>query len=126
MTASENRMRPVRGEIWLAALGAARPAEVGKTRPVIIMSDETTLGIDTGLAIVVPISSSRPTSPLRPQVAMRAGLERDSVVVCFAVTAIARTRLLRRLGVLDDATLSRVTAITVAAIGGPKSIEALP
>ena len=116
---------PVRGEVWLAALGAARAGELGRTRPVIVMSDETTLGLDTGLTIVVPISSARPASPLRPIIPARCGLERDSVAVCFAVTAVARSRLYERLGVLDDGLLARVTAITVAAVGGPRSAQAI-
>jgi mRNA interferase MazF len=100
---------PRRGEIWLASLGAARKGEPGKNRPAIVVSvDEISTGLEDELIIVVPLSSSRAASPLRPEVSPDEGIERDSVAVCRGVRALARNRLLHQLGRANPATLREV------------------
>ncbi|MEX2448423.1 MAG: type II toxin-antitoxin system PemK/MazF family toxin [Solirubrobacterales bacterium] len=90
---------PRRGEIWLTSLGAARKGEPGKNRPAIVASvDEISTGLEDELIVVVPLSSSRAVSPLRPQVSPDEGIERSSVAVCRGIRAVTRRRLLRRLG----------------------------
>jgi len=90
---------PRRGEVWLTSLGAARKGEPGKNRPAIVVSvDEITTGLEDELIVVVPVSTARAASPLRPEVSPDEGIERDSVVVCRGVRAVARKRLLRKLG----------------------------
>lgn len=101
--------RPLRGEIWLASLGAARFGELGKSRPVIILSEDGLFGGDPrDLVVVVPTSSSVADSPLRPPVPASAGLDRDSVAVCRSVRAIAASRLLHRVGHSPPETLSGI------------------
>jgi mRNA interferase MazF len=100
---------PRRGEIWLTSLGAARKGEPGKNRPAVVVSaNEIATGVKDELIVVIPLSSSRATSPLRPEVSPEEGIERDSVVVTRAIRAVARSRLLRRLGRLEDDTLGEV------------------
>jgi mRNA interferase MazF len=100
---------PRRGEIWLVSLGAPRKGEPGKNRPAIVVSvDEITTGLEDELIVVVPLSSSRAASPLRPEISPDEGLERASVAVCRGVRAVARKRLLRRLGMAEPATLREV------------------
>jgi mRNA interferase MazF len=105
MTSTE----PRRGEIWLASLGAARKEEPGKNRPAIVISvDEISTGLEDELIVVVPLSSSRVASPLRPEISPGEGVERLSVAVCRAVRAVARRRLLRRVGEAKPDTLREV------------------
>lgn len=100
---------PRRGEIWLASLGAARKGEPGKNRPAIVISvDEISTGLEDELIVVVPLSSSRAASPLRPEVSPDEGTERASVAVCRGVRAIARKRLLRPVGKAKPDTLREV------------------
>jgi mRNA interferase MazF len=100
---------PRRGEIWLTSLGAARKGEPGKNRPVIVVSvDEISTGLEDELIVVVPLSSSRAASPLRPEVSPEEGIERAGVAVCRGVRAVARRRLLRRLGETKAGTLAEV------------------
>lgn len=97
---------PSRGELWLVALGAARAGEPGKHRPAVVVSaDELLVGIDEELVVVVPVSSSRSDSPLRPPVSTFEGVETPSVAVCRGVRAVARSRLLERLGTLEPDTM---------------------
>lgn len=90
---------PRRGDLWLVALGAGRPGEPAKHGPALVVSvDDILTGLSSELVVIVPISSSRAPSPLRPRIADVEGLDVDSVAVCRAVRGITRSRLLRPLG----------------------------
>lgn len=100
---------PRRGEIWLVSLGAARKGEPGKNRPAIVVSvDEISTGLEDELIVVVPLSSSRAASPLRPKVSADEGIERDSVAVCRGIRAVTRKRLLRQIGEAKTGALAEV------------------
>jgi mRNA interferase MazF len=100
---------PRRGEIWLVSLGAARKGEPGKNRPAVVISvDEIAAGVEHELFVVVPISSSRAPSPLRPRVSAAEGIDDDSAAICRGVRAVARERLLRPIGHLRPGTLREV------------------
>ncbi len=100
---------PSRGEIWLVSLGAARKGEPGKNRPAIVISaDELLSGTDDELIVVVPLSSSRAPSKLRPPVSPASGIDAESAAIPRAVRAVSRRRLLRRLGRLEPDTLAAV------------------
>lgn len=109
---------PRRGEIWLAALGAARRGEPGKNRPVIVLSaDEFLVGIDHELIVVVPLSSSLPPSALRPNVGPDAGIDQPSAAISRGIRGVARSRLLRRLGAIDaekTAEVERAVSLVLA------------
>jgi mRNA interferase MazF len=111
---------PRRGEVWLVSLGAARRGEPGKNRPAVVVSvDELYSGGEHELIVVVPISSSRSASKLRPPVSPAEG-EGESAAIPRAVRAVARRRLLRRLGALKPDTLAAVeeSLATVLGVGG--------
>jgi mRNA interferase MazF len=109
---------PRRGEVWLVSLGAARRGEPGKNRPAVVVSaDELFSGEEHELIVVVPISASRPTSKLRPAVSECGGVEGESAAIPRAVHAVARRRLLRRLGVLDPQTLAELERSLVTVLG---------
>ena len=100
---------PRRGELWLVALGAGRPGEPAKHRPAVVVSvDEVLAGVESELVVVVPISSSRSPSPLRPRVTAPEGVEVDSVAVCRGVRGITKSRLIRPLGRLTPETMREV------------------
>lgn len=103
---------PVRGEIWLVALGAARPGEPGKTRPALVLTPEELLvGSPADLVTVVPISTTVPASHLNPPIDGDGALEAPSVAVVRAVRSVARKRLMRQLG---EATKSEVHLVDQA------------
>ncbi len=100
---------PRRGELWLTSFGASRLGEPGKHRPAIVVSvDHLSVGTGADLIVVVPLSSSRAPSPVRPEVKDIEGVERPSRAICQAVRGVARGRLLRRLGALTPETLAEV------------------
>lgn len=109
---------PRRGEIWLVSLGAARKGEPGKNRPAVVVSvNELFAGADDELIVVVPLSSSRTPSALRPMVGSDEGIDDDSAAICRGVRAVARTRLLRRIGKTKPKTLAQVERSLAVVLG---------
>jgi mRNA interferase MazF len=109
---------PRRGEIWLVSLGAARRGEPGKNRPAVVISvDEIATGAEDDLVVVVPLSSSRSPSPLRPTVSPREGIDEPSAAICRGIRAVARRRLLRRVGRLRAATLDEIERALALILG---------
>lgn len=109
---------PRRGEIWLVSLGAGRKGEPGKNRPAIVVSaDELSAGLQDEMLVVVPLSSSRAPSPLRPEISPDEGVDSPSAAVCRGVRAVARNRLLRRVGAVRPETLGGVERALAMILG---------
>jgi mRNA interferase MazF len=109
---------PRRGEIWLVSLGAARKGEPGKNRPALVVSVEDLLtGAEDELIVVVPISSSRAPSKLRPPVSPAEGVTEPSAAIVRAVRAVSRRRLLRPLGAVEPGTLAEVELALTTVLG---------
>jgi mRNA interferase MazF len=111
---------PRRGELWLVAFGAGRQGEPGKHRPAVVVSaDEMLTGVEDELIVVVPVSSSRARTPLRPVISPDEGVDADSVAVCRGLRAVARARLLQRLGAVNPETLHDIedALVLVLALG---------
>jgi mRNA interferase MazF len=102
----------------LVALGAARTGEPGKHRPAVIISvDEILADVEDELIVVVPVSSSRTGSPLRPRVGSGEGVDTDSVAICRGIRAIARSRLLEQLGTLKPETMRQIDQALTLILG---------
>ncbi|GAA2531792.1 type II toxin-antitoxin system PemK/MazF family toxin [Mycolicibacterium diernhoferi] len=100
---------PRRGDLWLVALGAARNGEPGKHRPAVVISvDDLLTGVEDELIVVIPVSSSRAGTPLRPPISPDEGVDTASVAVCRSIRSVARTRLLKRLGTLTPETMRQI------------------
>jgi mRNA interferase MazF len=109
---------PRRGEIWLVSLGAARRGEPGKNRPAIVMSvDELVAGVEHELFVVLPVSSSRAPSLLRPKISLNEGIDSESAAICRGVRAVSRSRLLRPIGRLKPQTLREVEQALAMVLG---------
>jgi mRNA interferase MazF len=115
---------PARGEIWLVSLGAARPGEPGKNRPAIVIS-ATDLSSDEPdeLIVVVPLSSSRAASALRPEIPALKGLDQPSRAICRAVRAVARRRLLRKIAEVPAGKLVEIERALAIVLGLPAPIQ---
>lgn len=100
---------PRRGEIWLVSFGTARNGEPGKNRPAMIVStDDLLSGVDDELIVVVPLSSSRAPSSLRPEVSSAEGIGGPSAAICRGIRGVARKRLLRPIGEAKPETVKEV------------------
>ena len=109
---------PHRGDLWLVGFGAGRSGEPGKHRPAVILSaDELLGGTDDELIVVVPVSSSRSGTPLRPAISPAEGVDVDSVAICRGMRAVARARLVERLGTIDPATMRDIERAVTLILG---------
>lgn len=109
---------PRRGDIWLVSLGAGRRGEPGKNRPAVVVSvNQLLAGAEDELIVVVPLSSSRSPSALRPEVSPDEGIDQPSVAVCRGVRAVARRRLLRRVGSATPDTVGNVERALALILG---------
>lgn len=109
---------PSRGEIWLVSLGAARKGEPGKNRPAVVISvDDLLAGVEDELIVVVPLSSSRASSKLRPPVSPATGIDAESAAIPRAIRAVSRRRLLRRLGKLESETVGEIERALATVLG---------
>jgi len=109
---------PRRGDLWLVGFGAGRSGEPGKHRPAVILStDELIGGVSDELIVVVPVSSSRSGTPLRPTITPAEGVDTDSVAICRGIRAVARTRLIERLGAAEPATMRDIERAVALILG---------
>jgi len=108
---------PRRGEIWLVALGAARKGEPGSRPAIVVSVDDLVAGMEDELFVVVPVSSSRAPSLLRPKVSPDEGIDGESAAICRGVRAVSRSRLLRPIGRLRPETLREVEQALAMILG---------
>jgi mRNA interferase MazF len=94
-----------RGEIWLVALEPTVGGEIGKTRPAVIVSDET-MGILL-LEVIVPITDwkqryTQRNWMVRLEPSGENGLAKLSATDTFQVRSVSQQRFVRQIGVLSD------------------------
>jgi len=96
-----------RWNVFLANLDPVIGSEQGKTRPVLIVSDE---GVNQLLSIVngLPITSRKGHRKIYPNEVLlnagMAGLTLESIVLCQQIRTLDKKRLIKHLGVISDET----------------------
>lgn len=115
-----------RGEVYLANLGNVKHADIGKTRPVlVIQNNHLNRMIEDGLyheVIIVPLSSQIKKSDFTMVVKKRDKLKKDSTILCNALKMISAKRLVLEKGILLKLTESEILDIEkrVTAVLGVK------
>jgi mRNA interferase MazF len=117
---AHSRDWPKRGEIYVAALDPTVGHEIRKTRPALIIQNDTSNRY-SAMTMVAPITSTvrLPLSPLHVLLPAGAstGLVVASVAVFNQIRAIDRVRLIRRLGEVDALTMWQIEEAIKAAFG---------
>ena len=105
----------------MTALGAGRVGEPAKTRPTVVVSADWLPADSVYDLFVVPLSSSLPPATLRPRLlpTPSTGLQKPSVAIPRAMRGVSRTRLLKRLGRVDDDTMDEIGHVLAALLGLP-------
>lgn len=99
---------PRRGEVWLVSLDPTTGHEVKKTRPAVVVTSDVYNEFNW-VVLVVPLSS-HPTAEY-DQVLVHppeGGLSSLSVTLPDQLRAVDRRRLVKKLGNVTPATLSRI------------------
>lgn len=111
----------IRGGIYLVRLDPAKGAEIGKLRPVIVLTDQTLLNATPPLVFVCPLSSrSDPAfAALHLALPARDGIHRPSFALAEHCRAISRSRILsERLGQATDEELANLVHRLTLMVGG--------
>ena len=96
-----------RGEVWLAALDPTMGSEIQKTRPCLVVSpDEMNAHLRT--AVVAPMTTGSRPAPFRVAVSFQ---NKAGLILPDQIRAIDRTRLIKRRGRIDAATLRSVLEV---------------
>jgi len=98
---------PRRGDVFLASLDPTPGSEIKKTRPVLVISNNT--GNELAQTItVIPISSGSQTKyPFESLVSSgESGLLHDSKAKCEQIRFIDKQRIVKKLGHVTDAEMS--------------------
>jgi mRNA interferase MazF len=113
MAATASVSWPQRGEVWLVDFEPTRGSEIKKTRPALIIQNDTANRYSP-ITIVAAITSKFDAQRLYPtEVLLRppeGGLNVDSVVLLNQIRSIDKGRLVRCLGKVDAQTMQDVEA----------------
>ncbi len=93
------------GEIWLINLDPAMGAEIKKTRPAIIVSDDS-LG-KLPLKVIVPLTDWKDKYVVAPWMVRiesnsKNGLNKVSSADCFQVRSVSQERFVKRIGSISE------------------------
>ncbi|MDQ3089140.1 MAG: type II toxin-antitoxin system PemK/MazF family toxin [Acidobacteriota bacterium] len=90
-----------RWSIWLANLEPVIGSEQGKTRPVLVISQNKSNRV-LPVINVLPMTSRKPNRRIYPNEALletnTAGLSNESIVLCFQIRTLDKQRLIKHLG----------------------------
>ena len=101
-----------RSEIWLINLDPATGAEIKKTRPAVIVNDDS-VGI-LPLKVIVPITEWKERYSVAPWMVRLEpdagnGLGKPSAADAFQVRSLAQERFARQIGKLPDPVMRQIT-----------------
>ena len=108
-----------RGEVWMASLDPIRGSEQAGTRPVLVLQTDP-LNVFLRTVVAVPLTTNLKWGRYDFCVfipAPEGGLTADSVALCHQLRAADKSRLIRRLGQVSDATLLQVEQAVSVTLG---------
>ena len=99
------------GEIWLTNLDPTEGAEIRKTRPAIIVNDNS-LG-KLPLKIIVPITDWKEKFRIAPWMVQiipdsKNKINKDSAADCFQIRSISEKRFIKKIGRISDTILDNL------------------
>ncbi len=101
----------LRGHVYVADLEPVRGSEQGRTRPVLVLSNNAMHATSPVVTIVPLTSASNVPRLYRTDVFVAApegGLSLDSVVMLSQIRTIAKSRITRELGELSASTMALI------------------
>ena len=91
--------------IWRANLDPVIGSEQGKSRPVLIISEDDVNNL-LNIVNIIPITSRKPNRTIYPNEAFIppniSGLENESIVLCHQIRTIDKRRLSKEYGAISD------------------------
>ena len=98
-----------RGDVWLVSLNPTRGHEQAGVRPAVLVSIDAFNNGPAGLAVVVPMTTTRRGIPLHVMVEPpEGGVRERSFVKCEDIRSVSTERLIERWGALSARTMAAV------------------
>lgn len=102
-----------RGQVWVVALGGDSVGrEQPRTRPALVLTSDRFNEIITGLAIVIPMTTTN--RKFFTHVAIEppeGGVKRTSFIMCEQIRSVSTERFVDELGFVSLETMSRVREV---------------
>lgn len=100
-------------DLWLTDFGEQYPGEPASRRPALVIGPPDTFGPGFPFVIVLPLTTAHRALSLHVEVEADpdTGLDQTSYVQCELIRSVNRNRLLRKLGIIDASTSSRVKSV---------------
>jgi len=96
--------------VWLANLDPVIGSEQGKTRPVIIVS-ENQINEVLSVVNVLPVTSRKKNRSIYPNEALlpekHSGLKKESIVLCYQIRTLDKKRLVKLYGKVKNEAIQR-------------------
>ncbi len=110
----------LRGEVWLINLDPMVGAEISKTRPAVIVSEDA-IGI-LPLRVVVPLTEWKERYEVAPWLVRVTpdadnNLEKPSAADAFQIRSVSRARFVSRLGQVTTADLETIVRAVQVVVG---------
>lgn len=100
---------PSRGEIWLVDLNPVCGHEQAGRRPALVVSVDGFNHGPAGLVIVIPITTKDQGIPLHVEIfPPEGGLNDQSFIKCEVIRSVAKERLVKCIGRVEEGTLAEV------------------
>lgn len=99
-----------KGDIYYADLGGPKGSEQSGIRPVLIFQNDKIFSYSRTV-VSIPLTSNIKRSKIPGCVLLKkseGGLPKDSVVLCYQIRSIDKSRLKKRLGSLTDSTINKI------------------
>ena len=100
---------PKRSEIWLVALEPLKGQVIGKTRPALIISNDTSNQYSSTVTVVPLTSSMEKNYPFETMITKeQSGLLAHSKAKCNQIKTVDKTRLIKNTGQVLPETIKEV------------------
>lgn len=99
---------PRQGEVWLAHLDPTVGAEIKKTRPVVILTNDRVNNAALHVSLCVPTTTTPRADGIRVELTDDDGVKRISYAIALQTRALSHDRLTRRIGKLPAVALSEL------------------
>ena len=112
---------PKRGEIYLVNFDPATGAEIKKTRPALILQNDIANRYSSVTIVAAITSFSNKDDKTYPTEVFidgsEGGLDNDSIVLLNQIRTIDKQRLMKKLGVLKEKTMTQINKAVQTSLG---------
>ncbi len=113
------KINPARGDVYLVNFDPAVGSEIKKTRPALIIQNDVA-NTYSPVSIVAAITSHTTDDLYPTEVGISAkecGLDKDSVALLNQLRTVDKTRLIKKLGRVNNATMTHVDMALQVSLG---------